>query len=69
VCVGIDKSRKNNPAAQIQFFGAPRFAQTLDSAPGPDRCDTVTADQNRAISNNSKLAKRSSSPRHRPAQT
>src|SRR5271156_5441577 len=57
VCVGVDKSRKNYAAAEIQFFSASRFTHSFDAAPGPDRRDPVTADQNCAVSNNSKLAK------------
>jgi hypothetical protein len=67
--VSVDKSGKNNAAAEVQLFGAPRATQTLDAPSRPDCCNAVVADQDRSMANNSKLAKGESPPRHRSAQS
>src|SRR5580700_4536653 len=67
VSVRIDKAGQNNASDQIQLFGAPRFRQTFDAPLRAHRRDAVLMNQNRAVSDDFKLAKRAPAAWHRTA--
>ena len=62
--VRIDKTRQDDPARQIELFGAPRFPGAFDAATRTYRDDAIVMYKKSAVSNNSQLAKRANAPRY-----
>jgi hypothetical protein len=66
--VRIDKTRKDDAAAEVQLFGTTGSSRAFDAPPGADGDDSIVVDDQPTIANNSQVGKRSTAPRHRTAQ-
>ena len=66
--VRIDESGQNYAGPKIKFLGAARIPKPFDLPSGTNCSDAIVTDKQRTIANNSKVAERTPSPRHRPLE-
>jgi len=64
----IDKTWQDNSACEIELFGAPRFPRAFDAATRSYRHDAIIMYKKSAVSNNSQLAQRTTTPGHSAAK-
>jgi hypothetical protein len=69
VSMGVDKTRKNNFALEIEFLGFTRAGKFFDAAASADGADAIFVDQNRAIANYAEVAECFAAAGNCPAQS
>jgi hypothetical protein len=64
----IDKTRQDDASRQIELFGTARFLRAFDAATRSYRHDSIIMYKKSAVSNNSQLAQRTTTPGHSAAK-
>ena len=66
--VRIDKTRQDDASGQIELFGTARFLRAFDAATRSYRHDAIIMYKKSAVSNNSQLAQRATTPGYSAAK-
>ena len=66
--VGIHEAGKDDPAAQVEFFGAARLRMLFNLPARAYGGDSVIADENSSVANNADIPEGFAATRYRPLQ-